>query len=117
MGIDVLNMRVVSVMEVKRISKTEFSSLLNISAPILSHISSGRNKPSVDVLQKILIHYPDISAEWLLMGQGDMLKAKNINKESVTEALETIEERMKDGVNSLLGVKELIKQQIETLKQ
>ncbi len=117
MGIDVLNRRVAKVMEAKKISKTEFSLLLNISAPILSHISSGRNKPSVDVLQKILTHYPDISAEWLLMGQGDMLKAKNINKESISEALQTIENRMNDGVNSLLGVKELIKQQIENLRQ
>lgn len=117
MGIDVLNKRVARVMEVKRISKTEFSSLLNISAPILSHISSGRNKPSVDVLQKILTHYPDISAEWLLMGQGDMLKAKNINKESVTQALTIVEERMRESVNSLLGVNELVKQQIESLKQ
>lgn len=114
---DALNNRVIRVMELKGLTKTEFTSILNITPAILSHINSGRNKPSVEILQKIITHYPDISAEWLLMGQGAMLKAKNINKESITNNLETIETRLRDGVNSILGVNELIKQQIETLKQ
>ena len=31
---------------------------------------SGRNKPSIEVLQKILRRFPDVSASWLLLGQG-----------------------------------------------
>jgi predicted transcriptional regulator len=112
-----LNVRVVEIMKIKEVSKTEFASVLNISPAILSHISSGRNKPGVDVLQKILSHYPDISAEWLLMGQGDIYKAKIVSKEGIIEALETIKDRMQEEAGNILSIKELIKQQIDNLKK
>ncbi len=112
-----LNERVVKIMDFKGVSKTEFASVLNISPAILSHISSGRNKPSVDVLQKILSHYPDISAEWLLMGQGEVYKAKIVSKEGIIEALETINNRMQEEASNILSIKELVKQQIDNLKK
>ena len=37
---------------------------------------TGRNKPSVDVLQKILKRFPSLSSDWLLLGNGGM-HAKN----------------------------------------
>lgn len=114
---DNLSGRVVKVMELKQVNKTEFSSMLGISPAILSHISSGRNKPSVDVLQKILTTYPDISADWLLMGQGDVFRAKNINKETIIDALTAIDNRVQEEANNLIGIKELIKQQIEALRK
>ncbi len=40
----------------------------------ISHILSGRNNPSYDFLQKILIRFPKLNAEWLLLGQGSMYK-------------------------------------------
>ena len=40
----------------------------------ISHIMSGRNYPSFDFLQKLLIHFPKLNADWLIMGQGSMYK-------------------------------------------
>ena len=41
----------------------------------ISHILSGRNNPSYDFLQKVLVRFPKINAEWLLLGQGSMYKS------------------------------------------
>jgi len=40
----------------------------------ISHILSGRNYPSFDFLQKLLIHFPKLNADWLILGQGSMYK-------------------------------------------
>ena len=55
-----------------------FSKELGVNRSTISHILSGRNKPSIDVLQKILKRYSSISPEWLLLGNGPMLK-NNLN--------------------------------------
>ena len=39
---------------------------------MLTHISSGRNKPGLDLITKILSRFPEISPDWLLLGEGEM---------------------------------------------
>jgi hypothetical protein len=41
---------------------------------VLSHILTGRNKPSLDVMLKLVSVHQDISINWLLLGEGEMLK-------------------------------------------
>ncbi len=40
----------------------------------ISHILSGRNKPSLDFILKMLEKYPFLSTEWLLFGKGPMYR-------------------------------------------
>ena len=40
----------------------------------ISHILSGRNKPSLDFVLKVIEAYPDLNESWLLKGEGEMLK-------------------------------------------
>ena len=70
---DELNKRVVKVMEHFSISKSDFALKLGIGLPTIAHIFSGRNKPGVDILQKILLTYPSINATWLMLGNGEMI--------------------------------------------
>ena len=73
---DELNKRVLSIMELKGFSKSTFAIALEISLPVLTHISSGRNKPGLEMIQKILLRFPDISPDWLLLGQEPMLRKR-----------------------------------------
>ena len=50
----------------KQMSSSQFADVLGIPRSSISHILSGRNKPSLDVVQKILSAFPEISAEELL---------------------------------------------------
>ena len=59
-------------------NSAQFASEIGIAASSLHHIVSGRNNPSLDVIQKILQRFPNINAEWLINGKGEAYKNKDI---------------------------------------
>lgn len=73
----------------KKISASDFAKQLHIQRSALSHIFSGRNKPSVDVLLKIKDAYPDISLDWLITGEIDVqYKDENTKIEGSTDNID-----------------------------
>jgi len=91
---DELNKRVLSVMESKSMSKSAFAALIDISLPVLTHIGSGRNKPGLEMIAKILTHFPDISPDWLILGNGGMYR-KEVEIPNIAKELEEIAELRK----------------------
>lgn len=56
---------------------SEMARKTNISQPALRDIISGKaNKPSFDTLESVVRSIRGINTEWLLVGQGEMLKGK-----------------------------------------
>jgi len=53
----------------KESSASDFAKKIQIQRSALSHIFSGRNNPSVDVLLKIKNAYPELSLDWLITGE------------------------------------------------
>lgn len=62
--------RIEKVMQLEGMNSAVFAAAINIQGSTLSHILNGRNNPSLSVLQSILNRFPNISPEWLIMGQG-----------------------------------------------
>ena len=52
----------------------QFATEIGIAASSLHHIVSGRNNPSLEILQKILKRFPELNAEWLINGKGNPFK-------------------------------------------
>lgn len=67
--------RIEKVMQSEGMNSAVFAAAINIQGSTLSHILNGRNNPSLSVLQSILNRFPNISPEWLIMGQGSMERA------------------------------------------
>lgn len=65
--------RIRQLMEYKGLTSTQLADNIEVPRAIVSHILSGRNKPSLDVVLKIVSTYRDIAMNWLLLGEGDML--------------------------------------------
>ena len=65
--------RIRTLLETRQLTPTQFADAIGIARPIVSHILSGRNKPSLEVVQRILAAMPDLSMPWLLNGTGPML--------------------------------------------
>ncbi|GAB3960025.1 hypothetical protein GCM10028805_57190 [Spirosoma harenae] len=57
------------------------------------HILHGRLKPRFDTLEKILVAYPQINADWLLRGEGMMFKVLDSPSAAITteERLRNVE--------------------------
>lgn len=51
------------------LSPSEFADRIGVQRSSISHILSGRNKPSIDFLEKILNVFPDIDTTWLVTGR------------------------------------------------
>lgn len=66
--------RIKQVMNYSGLTPTQFASELGINRSGLTHLFTGRNQPSLDLIKKILITFPQIKTEWLMMGMGSMLK-------------------------------------------
>lgn len=73
-----MNNRIKEILEHYKISASKFAETLNTQPSSISHILSGRNKPSVDLLEKIALNFNRINMSWLVTGNGDMLTKENI---------------------------------------
>ena len=47
-----------------------FAEKIGVQRSSISHILSGRNKPSLDFVLKVLSAYPEVELYWLLNGKG-----------------------------------------------
>lgn len=74
--------RIKQVMDYKGLTPAVFAETIGINRSNLTHLFSGRNQPSLDLAKKILVAFPDIRTEWLIMGMGNMLQ--NVDNELVT---------------------------------
>jgi len=59
-------------------SSALFAEEIGVQPSGISHILSGRNKPSLDFVVKMLETYPYLAVEWLLFGKGEMYKRTEI---------------------------------------
>ena len=66
--------RIIQLMEHEHLKQAQFAEAIGIQRAAMSHIISGRNNASLDVLTKILTRYPEVSPDWLLFGQGAMFR-------------------------------------------
>ena len=56
------------------VTNVEFAARVGVSPATLSHITSGRSKPTLSILRGIISAYPDLNPEWVLMGEGDVYR-------------------------------------------
>lgn len=69
--------QILQILEEFSLTSAQFADIIGVQRSSISHILSGRNKPSYDFILKIHEHYPEISADWLLTGHGNMFKHKS----------------------------------------
>ena len=69
-----LKERITKVIAYSELSLSEFADEIEVQRSSISHITSGRNKPSLDFLMKIKSRFPELEWEWLIEGEGEMLK-------------------------------------------
>ena len=64
--------RILSVISYAELTASEFADEIGVQRSSVSHITSGRNKPSLDFLVKIKDRFPELAWDWLITGQGEM---------------------------------------------
>ncbi|MBW8522589.1 helix-turn-helix domain-containing protein [Chryseobacterium chendengshani] len=89
-----LNERISKVIEYSKLSSSEFADEIDVQRSSISHITSGRNKPSLEFIIKIKSRFPEILWDWLVNGDGEMLKSDLPEIGDIPES-ENLEEKTK----------------------
>lgn len=62
--------RVKKIMEDNGLSSSQMADKIGVQRSAISHILSGRNKPSLDFVIKVLEAFENVSSDWLLQGEN-----------------------------------------------
>lgn len=68
-----INQRFARLIQHLGITKNAFAVSLDKTASVIQHLLDGRNKPGFDLLQRVFEVYPNVSRDWVMLGQGPML--------------------------------------------
>ena len=71
------------------ISAAAFSEMIAVNRSTISHLLSGRNKPSLEFVLKVLDVFPEVELYWLLNGQGHF-PAPPKNQPTITPVVNSI---------------------------
>ena len=66
--------RLENILQYYKLSSSKLAEMIDVQRSGISHILSGRNNPSYDFLVSILEAFPEINANWLLTGNGNMIE-------------------------------------------
>jgi len=75
--------RIQLILKSKNLSPSQFAEEIQVQRSSISHILSGRNKPSLDFIMKILSTYPEVNADWLIFGKDQMVKQEKSDQEII----------------------------------
>lgn len=92
-----INQRIKMIVEKSGKAVNSYAAMIGVSQPTLKACVDGNNAPRFDTLQKILIANPMISAEWLMRGEGSMIKGENYLSQCGDESMEMTFYINKDG--------------------
>lgn len=62
--------RIQKIMDIHQLSAAAFADVIGVQRSSISHILSGRNKPSLDFILKITAEFKDVDMYWLVNGKG-----------------------------------------------
>ena len=85
-----INDRFTKILEYSGFTASEFADEIDVQRSSISHIISGRNKPSLEFVTKIKNRFPELSWDWIILGQGEMLQ--NNSALSTSESKINLEE-------------------------
>lgn len=106
MEISAINQRIYEVILFLGLTPTAFADEIGIQRSGLSHILKGRNRPSLDVVQKIVARYPDINLAWLVNGTGHLSLSTpsviNLRQKTAEEPKKQLEEKSSKSLKNTL---------------
>lgn len=96
--------RIATIIRVNNHTASSFAELLGVQRSSISHILNGRNKPSLDFIEKVLANFPRVDPGWLITGKSpDSKKQDTISPKPETQEIpepDTAEVKLMPSANS-----------------
>ena len=79
---DAFQERLEIILKYYELSATAFAEEIGVQRSSISHLLSGRNKPSLDFVLKVVQRFPEVNLYWLLNGKGSFPKKQQKEPQS-----------------------------------
>ncbi|GAB3278008.1 helix-turn-helix transcriptional regulator [Larkinella harenae] len=76
-----VNDKIKQVLKDKNLTPSYFADEIGVQRSSISHILSGRNRPSFDIIQKIIRRFPELGYDWIL--EDEQPSFTNVNARTV----------------------------------
>ena len=76
--------RLEKILDYYSLSASTFADQIGVQRSSLSHLLSGRNKPSLDFVMKVVEVFPEVDLYWLLNGKGNFPKQNDWEQKQAT---------------------------------
>jgi len=60
--------------EMERLTSSRLAEILGVQPSNISHILGGRNKPSFEFIEKLLLRFPKLNPDWIILGKGPVYR-------------------------------------------
>jgi Plasmid maintenance system antidote protein len=87
---DELVSRIQRIIDFYGLTVSAFADQIGVQRSSISHLLSGRNKPSLDFVLKLAQTFPDVNLYWLLKGEGDFPANNNQVESSEVKQVEPV---------------------------
>ena len=94
--------RIEKIINDNNLSASSFAKLIGVQRSSISHILSGRNNPSLDLLLKIHKSFDYVSLEWLILGDNPLENSPSKLENTDTPKKSTLETDFNHDNESLL---------------
>ena len=83
--------RLKRIMEFYQLSASGFADRIQVPRSSISHLLSGRNKPSLDFVMKVIKEFDQVELYWLLNGKGNFPSQESPLSENISEEHQPLE--------------------------
>ena len=82
--------RLAHIIRAKNLTATQFAEMMQIQPSNVSHLLSGRNKPSLDFLIKLKDVFPEYSFDWIILGKKPITVSER-SQNAKDDVLQTVD--------------------------
>jgi DNA-binding XRE family transcriptional regulator len=86
----------------QNLNQLNFSKKINISRSTICEIENGKNIPSTSCLVAIAKNFDNLNIEWLITGNGKMLKYEFIDSSVIFELIQKCSNKQRQEVHKLI---------------
>ena len=110
-----LNGKIRDIISTYKMSDRQFAIKIGVTQSVIGSMFQKGTEPSSKVIRNTLLAFPEISADWFLRNEGEMLKAKSKDVERLNSLLDTIS-TLQDALNAKSDTIALLNERIKQLE-
>ena len=100
--------RLKKILEHHDLTASLFADNIGVQRSSISHILSGRNKPSLDFILKVTNTFKDVDIHWLINGKGNFPQKKTILTATPTNSNDNNARSISEEINSTKKIQRIV---------